>query len=95
MGNEKNGFETLKDQLEMYNEAIKVAREEGDDASRELFARLLKDEEGHVDWLEAQLQRSDPEDLGRRSKLPDWDQILDKGRFGHTDYGTEPIGSTA
>jgi bacterioferritin len=39
----------------MYNEAIKVAREAGDDASRELFTRLLKDEEGHVDWLESQL----------------------------------------
>ena len=39
----------------MYNEAIKVARDEGDDASRELFARLLKDDEGHVDWLEAQV----------------------------------------
>jgi bacterioferritin len=41
----------------MYNEAVKVAREEGDDASRDLFARLLKDEEGHVDWLEAQLHQ--------------------------------------
>ena len=26
-----------------------------DDASRELFTKLLKDEEEHVDWLEAQL----------------------------------------
>jgi bacterioferritin len=39
----------------MYNEAIKVARDEGDNASRELFERLLKDEEQHVDWLEAQV----------------------------------------
>ena len=39
----------------MYNHAVKVAREEGDNISSELFARLLKDEEGHVDWLEAQL----------------------------------------
>jgi bacterioferritin len=38
-----------------YNRAIEIARTEGDDASRDLFARLLKDEEGHVDWLEAQL----------------------------------------
>ncbi len=37
-----------------YNEAIKVAREAGDNASRELFERLLKDEAGHVDFLEAQ-----------------------------------------
>jgi bacterioferritin len=56
----------VKDQLEsdlkleidavaMYNRAIEVARQEGDNVSSELFERLLKDEEGHVDWLEAQL----------------------------------------
>lgn len=39
----------------MYNHAIQVAREEGDNGSRELFERLLKDEEQHVDWLEAQV----------------------------------------
>ena len=39
----------------MYNKAVKVCRDEGDNASRELFERLLKDEEQHVDWLEAQL----------------------------------------
>ena len=39
----------------MYNKAIQVARNEGDDQSRELFSKLLKDEEDHVDWLEAQL----------------------------------------
>jgi len=38
----------------MYNRAIGIARDEGDNASRELFERLLKDEEAHVDWLEAQ-----------------------------------------
>jgi bacterioferritin len=41
----------------MYNRAVQVAREEGDNASRELFERLLKDEEGHVDWLEAQVHQ--------------------------------------
>ncbi|HXP87127.1 MAG TPA: bacterioferritin [Bryobacteraceae bacterium] len=41
----------------MYNHAVQVAREEGDNASRELFERLLKDEEMHVDWLEAQLHQ--------------------------------------
>ncbi len=39
----------------MYNRAVQISREEGDNASRELFERLLKDEEAHVDWLEAQL----------------------------------------
>jgi bacterioferritin len=41
----------------MYNNAIKISRDAGDDASRELFTMLLKDEEDHVDWLEAQLHQ--------------------------------------
>jgi bacterioferritin len=41
----------------MYNNAIKVSRDNGDDASRELFTKLLQDEEEHVDWLEAQLHQ--------------------------------------
>jgi len=41
----------------MYNRAIKISRDAGDDASRELFSFLLKDEELHVDWLEAQLHQ--------------------------------------
>jgi bacterioferritin len=41
--------------VEMYNAAIKISRDAGDDASRQLFSKLLADEEQHVDWLEAQL----------------------------------------
>jgi bacterioferritin len=41
----------------MYNNAIKAASEAGDNASRLLFEALLKDEEGHADWLEAQLHQ--------------------------------------
>ena len=41
--------------VEMYNNAIKVSREAGDDTSRALFSKLLADEEEHVDWLEAQV----------------------------------------
>ena len=43
--------------VEMYNKAIQVSRDAGDDASRELFSLLLKDEEEHVDWLEAQMHQ--------------------------------------
>ena len=39
----------------MYNASIKLAREEGDNISAQLFEKLLKDEEGHADWLESQL----------------------------------------
>ncbi|HEX4284816.1 MAG TPA: bacterioferritin [Terracidiphilus sp.] len=38
-----------------YNEAIRISVENKDNGSRDLFMRLLKDEEGHVDWLEAQV----------------------------------------
>ena len=41
----------------MYNDAVKAAREAGDNSSRDLFERLLKDEEAHVDFLEAQLHQ--------------------------------------
>jgi bacterioferritin len=58
----------VKDQLEsdlklelegvaLYNKSVQIAREEGDNASRQLFERILKEEEAHVDWLEAQLHQ--------------------------------------
>jgi len=48
----------LKLELEafvQYNAAIKACAEEGDNTSRELFVKLLEDEERHIDFLEAQL----------------------------------------
>ncbi len=38
----------------MYNESVRIAYENKDNGSRDLFVELLKDEEDHVDWLEAQ-----------------------------------------
>ncbi len=40
-----------------YNAAIQIAVEEKDNGSRDLFLALLKDEESHVDWLEAQVHQ--------------------------------------
>jgi bacterioferritin len=58
----KNVKEQLASDLElelnavkMYNHAVKLSRDEGDNASAELFEDLVKDEEEHVDWLEAQM----------------------------------------
>lgn len=45
------------DAVGMYNRAIETARQGADNASRELFERLLKDEEEHVDFLEAQVHQ--------------------------------------
>jgi len=43
--------------VKQYNHAVAVATEEGDNGSRDLFVVLLKDEENHVDFLEAQLHQ--------------------------------------
>jgi bacterioferritin len=43
--------------VKQYNDAVAVAVDESDNGSRELFEILLKDEEEHVDFLEAQLQQ--------------------------------------
>jgi bacterioferritin len=41
--------------VKQYNDSVKIATTEGDNGSRDLFVTLLKDEEGHVDFLEAQV----------------------------------------
>lgn len=43
------------DAVQKLNVFIKTATEAGDNASRELFEKILVDEEEHVDYLEAQL----------------------------------------
>ncbi len=41
----------------LYNDAIRLAVECGDNGTRELLEAILKDEEAHLDWLEAQLDQ--------------------------------------
>ena len=43
--------------VKQYNAAVLIATEEKDNGSRDLLVKLLKDEEAHVDWLEAQLHQ--------------------------------------
>ncbi|MGA3161196.1 MAG: bacterioferritin [Terracidiphilus sp.] len=43
--------------IAMYNESARFAADEKDIGTRELFIKLLKDEEGHADWLETQLHQ--------------------------------------
>ena len=45
------------DAIRAYNEGIRLAVEVGDNGTRELLETILKDEEEHVDWLEAQLDQ--------------------------------------
>lgn len=41
--------------VKQYNDAVAIATREGDNGSRDLLVTLLKDEEEHVDFLEAQM----------------------------------------
>ena len=43
--------------IKSYNDAVKLARAEGDNGSADLFAANLREEEEHTDWLEAQLSQ--------------------------------------
>lgn len=42
--------------VKKYNGAVQICRESGDNGTRELFEGMIKDEEGHVLFLESQLQ---------------------------------------
>jgi bacterioferritin len=43
--------------VKVYNDSIRLAREAGDNGTREMLDDILEDEEDHVDWLEAQLDQ--------------------------------------
>lgn len=43
--------------VKQYNAAVQIATQEKDNGSRDLLVKLLKDEEDHVDWLEAQIHQ--------------------------------------
>jgi len=60
----KNVQEMIQSDLDLelsavkaYNAAIQIAVAEKDNGSRDLLVVLLKDEEDHVDWLEAQMHQ--------------------------------------
>ncbi|MBK9062235.1 MAG: bacterioferritin [Acidobacteria bacterium] len=43
--------------VERLNAGLELCRSVGDNGSRMLLEAILKEEEGHIDWLEAQLQQ--------------------------------------
>ncbi|MCS7337796.1 MAG: bacterioferritin [Verrucomicrobiae bacterium] len=47
-----------------YNQAINLAREVGDQGTADLLVDILKMEEGHIDWAEAQLDQIEQMGLG-------------------------------
>jgi len=48
-------LEDEHDAVRQYNEAVKVCMAEKDEGSRFLFDSMIKDEDRHVDYLEAQI----------------------------------------
>jgi bacterioferritin len=67
MINNDNGDEL--DAVRSYNEAIKLARTVDDQGTVDLLTKILKMEEGHVDWNEA--QRAQIEQMGIENYLAD------------------------
>lgn len=53
----QNDLESELGAIKAYNEAIKICVELGDNGTREMLESILKDEEDHLDWLEAQLDQ--------------------------------------
>ena len=45
--------------VKAYNEGIRLAVEVGDNGTRELLESILKEEEEHLDWLEAQIEQAE------------------------------------
>ena len=53
----KNDLEAEEGAVKSYNAGIRLTVEVGDNGTRELLESILKDEEDHLDWLEAQLDQ--------------------------------------
>jgi bacterioferritin len=52
-----NDYGAEEEAIQGYNESIRLATEVGDNGTCQLFQEILKDEEDHIDWIEAQLDQ--------------------------------------
>ena len=53
----RNDLKAEEGAVKAYNAGIRLCVESADNGSRELLEEILKDEERHIDWLEAQLDQ--------------------------------------
>jgi bacterioferritin len=53
----QNDWDAENNAIQAYNEGIKLATEMGDNGTREILESILKDEEDHIDWIEAQFDQ--------------------------------------
>jgi bacterioferritin len=56
-----------KEAVARFNKGVELCRAKEDNGSRALLEKILRDEEEHVDWLEAQLQQI--QDIGIQNYL--------------------------
>ncbi|NVO18412.1 MAG: bacterioferritin [Bacteroidetes bacterium] len=62
------------DAIHAYNRAIKLAREIDDQGSVDLLTKILKMEEGHVDW--AEIQRAQISQMGIENYLVNQTEVI-------------------
>jgi bacterioferritin len=53
----RNDHESEQGAIKAYNAAIRLAVDLADNGTRDMLESILKDEERHIDWLEAQLDQ--------------------------------------
>ncbi|MDI6450740.1 bacterioferritin [Anaerobaca lacustris] len=53
----KNDWKAEETAIKDYNADIQMAGDVGDHGTRELLVSILRDEEGHIDWIEMQLDQ--------------------------------------
>ena len=53
----KNDWKAEEGAVKAYNDGIRLAVEIGDNGTRDLLEAILKDEEEHIDWIEAQIDQ--------------------------------------
>ncbi len=63
----KNNWDAEAGAIKSYNDGIRLATEVVDNGTRELLESILKDEENHIDWLEA--QRDQIQQMGLQNYL--------------------------
>jgi len=61
------GLQTETSAVELYNKAVALARDKGDNGTREILEDILRGEEESLDWHEAQLHLV--EEVGKESYL--------------------------
>lgn len=53
----QNDWDAENGAIQAYNDGIKLASEMNDNGTREMLEAILKDEEDHIDWIEAQFDQ--------------------------------------